>query len=66
MDGCDVNSIGSSAGSAIAGQFIDVHGPHGSFMAVTTFGTGLAGDCADWLQADQGFHRTADSTEVSV
>ena len=31
-----MNSIGSSAGSAIAGQFIDRMGSHGGFMVVTT------------------------------
>ncbi len=31
-----MNSIGSSAGSAIAGQFIDRMGSHGVFMVVTT------------------------------
>lgn len=31
-----MNSIGASAGSAIAGQFIDRMGSHGGFMVVTT------------------------------
>ena len=31
-----MNSIGSSAGSAIAGQFIDRMGSHGGFLVVTT------------------------------
>ena len=30
-----MNSIGSSAGSAIAGQFIDRMGSHGGFIVVT-------------------------------
>ena len=54
-----MNSIGSSAGSAIAGQFID-HGLAWRLHGGDHFGTGLAGDCADWLQADQGLHRAAD------
>ncbi|WP_236034371.1 MFS transporter [Bifidobacterium saguinibicoloris] len=35
-----MNSIGSSAGSAIAGQFIDRMGSHGGFMVVTALAIG--------------------------
>ena len=52
-----MNSIGSSAGSAIAGQFIDRMGSHGGFIVVTALAlTSLA-------IALFGFKQIKDSTE---
>ena len=52
-----MNSIGSSAGSAIAGQFIDRMGSHGGFMVVTTLAL------ASLVIALIGFKQIKGSTE---
>ena len=55
-----MNSIGGSAGSAIAGVFIDRMGSHGGFMVVTTLAL------ASLLIAFIGFKQIKDSTEQPV
>ncbi|WP_291526588.1 MFS transporter [Bifidobacterium sp. UBA744] len=52
-----MNSIGASAGSAIAGQFIDRMGSHGGFLVVTTLALGSL------LIALIGFRQIKDGTE---
>ncbi|RSX52263.1 MFS transporter [Bifidobacterium samirii] len=52
-----MNSIGSSAGSAIAGQFIDRMGSHGGFMVVTVLAL------ASLAIAFVGFRQIKSSTE---
>ena len=52
-----MNSIGASAGSAIAGQFIDRMGSHGGFLVVTTLAIGSL------LIALIGFKQIKDGTE---
>ena len=53
-----MNSIGSSAGSAIAGQFIDRFGAHGGFMVVTVLAL------ASLAIAFVGFKQIKESTET--
>lgn len=53
-----MNSIGSSFGSAIAGQFIDRFGSHGGFMVVTTLAF------CSLLVAYTGFKQIKSSTET--
>lgn len=53
-----MNSIGSSFGSAIAGQFIDHFGSHGGFMVVTTLAF------CSLLVAYTGFKQIKSSTET--
>ena len=52
-----VNAIGASAGSAIAGIFIDSMGPHGGFIVVTVLALGSLGI------ALLGFKQIKESTE---
>ena len=52
-----MTSIGSSAGSALAGQFIDRMGSHGGFMVVTTLAL------ASLVIALIGFKQIKGSTE---
>ena len=52
-----MNSIGSSAGSAIAGQFIDRMGSHGGFIVVTALAL------SSLVIAFLGFHQIKTSTE---
>ena len=52
-----MNSIGASAGSAIAGQFIDRMGSHGGFLVVTTLAIGSL------LIALIGFKQIKEGTE---
>ncbi|RSX53595.1 MFS transporter [Bifidobacterium goeldii] len=53
-----MNSIGSSAGSAITGQFIDRMGSHGGFMVVTTLAL------SSLVIAFIGFKQIKSSTET--
>ena len=53
-----MNSIGASAGSAIAGQFIDRMGSHGGFLVVTTLAL------ASLAIAFVGFKQIKSSTET--
>lgn len=53
-----MNSIGSSAGSAIAGQFIDRMGSHGGFMVVTVLAM------SSLIIALIGFRQIKSSTET--
>lgn len=55
-----MNAIGSSFGSAIAGQFIDRYGSHGGFIAVTSLAL------ISLLVAFVGFKQIKTSTETPV
>ena len=52
-----MNSIGSSAGSAIAGQFIDRMGSHGGFIVVTALFCHLASSSSAFSRFSADFRR---------
>ncbi|MBT1180691.1 MFS transporter [Bifidobacterium sp. CP2] len=61
-----MNSIGSSAGSAIAGQFIDRMGSHGGFMVVTALAIGSLAIALVGLKQIKTSTEQPTLTEVSV
>lgn len=61
-----MNSIGSSAGSAIAGQFIDRMGSHGGFMVVTTLALVSLAIALIGFKQIKGSTEQPTLTEVSV
>ncbi len=61
-----INSIGSSAGSAIAGQFIDRMGSHGGFLVATVLAFTSLAIAIRWFPADQNPTEQPTLTNVSV